>query len=183
MIEFQKFTVKDIIFLAITGAAFVVGGMLTIPFVMSLGLYGLPHMVTAPVFAFIAVIALLKVRKPGTLFIAATFNGLVLFMMSPMMLWMQMGASLAAELIALLLFRTYACERGVLTAAILFIPLAMPLGVVFNMLIRGGTLETILTGEWWAIGVVYAVTIVLSILGGLLGRKIGRELQKAGKLK
>ncbi len=183
MIALQKFTVRDIIFLAVVAAAFIVSGMLTIPFVITIGLYGLPHLVTAPVFAFVATIALLKVRKPGSLTIAATLNGLVLFMMSPVMLAMQMSASLAAELIALGLFKTYQDERAVWTAASLFIPLAMPAGVVFNMVIRGGTLATILTGEWWAIAVVFAATIALSVAGALVGRAIGHELQKAGKLK
>ncbi|HBT95739.1 MAG TPA: hypothetical protein DEB24_06515 [Coriobacteriia bacterium] len=178
----QKFTVKNFIFLALIAAAFTVSGMLTIPFIMSLGLYGLPHMVTAPFYAFFSTIALMKVRKPGSLFIAGTLNGLVLFMMSPMMLLMQMSGSLLSELIALLLFKGYEDKRAVFLASSLYIPLVLPLGVIFNMLIKGGTPAAILTGEWWAIALVYVVAITLSILGALLGKKIGTELQKAGKL-
>lgn len=183
MIELKKFTVRDIIFLAIIAAAFTVSGMLTIPFIISIGLYGLPHMVTAPFYAFFSTICLMKIKKPGSLFIAGTLNGLVLFMMSPMMLLMQMTGSFLSELIALLVFKTYEDKRCVFLASALYIPLVLPLGVLFNMLIRGGTLQSILMGEGWAIVVVYGAAMVLSSLGAALGRKIGSELQKAGKLK
>lgn len=183
MFKLQKFTVKDIVFLAIMAGALVLSGMLTIPLILSLDVYGLPHLVTAPFYAFFCAIALMKVRKPGSMAIMGTLNGLVLLMMSPLMLLMQAFGSVLAELIALSIYKGYDDKRCILLAASLYIPLVLPLGIVFHLLIKGGTIAELLAMPGWAFALVSAGSVALSVAGALIGRKAGEELQRAGKLK
>ncbi len=182
MFQFRSFTVKDLVFLAIMAGALVLSGMLTIPLILSLDVYGLPHLVTAPFYAFFCVIALMKVKKPGAMTIMGTLNGLVLLMMSPLMLLMQASGAALAELIALAVYKGYDNKKCVLLAAGLYIPLVLPLGIVFHLLIRGGTAAELLAMPGWAFALVAAGSVGLSAAGALLGRKAGRELQRAGKL-
>lgn len=181
--KFQKFAVRDIVFTAIIAAAFVLSGAISIPFVLSVDLYGLTYLVTALFFSFFIVILLLKVRKPGCVFLAGLINGLVLCMMSTVMLFMQVTGALLCEVITLLIFRSYEKKASVLTAAIIYMPLVFPMGVIGNMLIKGGSLATIFKGGMGPNLACYAGTVVLSVVGALIGWKLGSELKRAGKLK
>lgn len=181
MIQFQKFTLKDIVFLAIVAAVFTVVGMLTVPLVLSVHVFGIRSLVTAPFYALFSVIALLKVKKPGALLIAGTLNGLVLLMMSPVMFFMQVFGSALAELIALAIYKKYDGHRPAVLAASAYIPLTLPMSVAFGMLLGGTTVQELIDAPLMAV-LVSAGTIVLSVAGALIGSRVGRELQKAGKL-
>ncbi len=82
--RFEKFKVKDVAFLAIMAALLILCAGVSMP-VMSVPLFGLRNMVTAPFYGAFAAITLLKVRRPGALFILIFFNAVVLMMRSPMM--------------------------------------------------------------------------------------------------
>lgn len=181
--KFQKFTVRDVVFTAIIAAAFILSGMISIPFVLSSDLYGLTYLVTAPFYAFFIVILLLKVKKPGCVFLAGLINGLVLCMMSTVMLFMQVTGALLCEVVTLLIFRSYEKKSAVMTAAILYMPLVFPMGILGNVVIKGGNLVSILRGGMIANIACYVGTVILAAIGALIGWKLGSELKRAGKLK
>jgi len=182
MVKFDKYSVKDIIFLAIIAAVLVVIGMLTVPFVLSIQIFGIRSLVTAPFYALICTIAIMKVKKTGSLFIACTINGLVLLAMSPVMFFMQLIGSFLAELITLLIFRSYEKDAAAQLAATLFSPLTLPLSILFNVWLSGFTISDLIGAPGIAL-LVTAGTILLSIIGGCIGYKVGNDLKKAGKLK
>lgn len=181
--KLSKFTVRDIVFIAIIAAAFVLSGMISIPFVLSADLYGLTYLVTALFYAFFIVILLLKVKKPGCVFLAGLINGLVLCMMSTVMLFMQVTGALLCEVVTLLIFRSYEKKASVITAAVIYMPLVFPMGIIGNMVIKGGDLTSILRGGMGLNIACYAGTILLSAVGAWIGWKLGSELKHAGKLK
>lgn len=181
--KLQKFTVRDIVFTAIIAAAFILSGMITIPFVLSADLYGLTYLITSPLYAFFIVILLLKVKKPGCIFLAGFINGLVLCMMSTVMFFMQATGALLCEVITLLIFRSYEKKASVITAAVIYMPLVFPMGIVGNMLIKGGNPAELLRGGIGLNLVCYLGIILLGMLGAWIGWKLGSELKRAGKLK
>ena len=181
----EKYTIKDIIFIAIIAAGYLISGFVAIPLIIGTGIYGSPYVIMAIFYAFFTVILLLKVHKPGCILLAAVINGLVLAMMSVVMLFMIVGGALLTELITLLVFRSYEKKAAVITAGSLLMPLAFPVGVLTNMLLLGGSLDEIIGGGGGAVVnlLCWLGTIVLAVLGSFIGWKVGSELKKAGKLK
>ena len=178
----QRYTVKDVVFLAILAAALTIAGMLTMPLVMTVTLFGVRNAAAAIFYGIFGVIGLMKVRKPGALFMLGLFSGVVLLMMSPVMFFNNAVGSLLAEVIALLIFRNYDSDKSIILAAGLFVPMTLPLSILFGMLLNGqtfaGLVERPLVSALICLGAV-----ALSFAGTFVGRKIGKELQKAGKLK
>ena len=181
----EKYTVKDIIFIAIIAAGYLISGFVAIPLIIGTGIYGSPYVIMAIFYAFFTVILLLKVHKPGCILLAAIINGLVLAMMSVVMLFMIVGGAIFTELITLLIFRAYEKKGAVITAGSLLMPLAFPVGLFTNTVIFGGSLEEIIGGGGGtAVNILcYLGTIVLAVVGSFIGWKVGSELKKAGKLK
>jgi energy-coupling factor transport system substrate-specific component len=177
----QRFTVRDIVFLAVLAAALTIVGALTMPLAMTITLFGVRNAAAAAFYGMFCAIGLMKVRKPGALILVGIFNGAVLLMMSPVMFFNNVFASLLAEGIALLIFRSYQQDKAVITAAGLLIPLTLPLSLLFGMLLNGQTLAELVTDPYVSL-FICMLAVTLSLMGSFLGWKIGTELKKAGKL-
>lgn len=182
MIAFRKYTVRDILFLAVLAAVLLLVGMLTMPLVMAVDLFGLRNLASAPLYGFFCAIGLLRVPKPGALTLVALFLGTVLLMMSPLMTLNHIIGALLAEGITLLIFRGYRTKTSILTVCGLFIPLTLPLSLVFNLAINGKSFAEIITYPLYSV-LLSLGTVALSFLGAWLGLRLGRELEKAGVLK
>lgn len=178
----QRYTVKDVVFLAILAAVLTITGMLTMPLVMTATLFGARNAAAAIFYGIFGVIGLMKVRKPGALFMLGLFNGVVLLMMSPVMFFNNVVGSLLAEVIALLIFRSYDSDKSIILAAGLFIPMTLPLSIMFGMLLNGQTFVQLVERPLVS-ALICVGAVALSFAGAFIGRKIGKELQKAGKLK
>jgi energy-coupling factor transport system substrate-specific component len=177
----QKYTVKDVVFLAILAAALTITGMVTMPLVMAVALFGVRNAGAAIFYGLFGVIALMKVRKPGALFLVGVFNGAILLMMSPVMFANNIIGSLLAEAIALLVFRRYESDKSIVLAAGLFVPLTLPCSLVFGMVLNGKTFAEVVENPLASVFICVAA-VALSFAGAFIGLKIGRELRKAGKL-
>ncbi|MCD8150828.1 MAG: hypothetical protein LUE92_14970, partial [Clostridiales bacterium] len=169
-------------FLAVMAALLILCAAVSMP-VMTVPLFGLRNMVTAVFYGAFATIALLKVRKPGSLCIVIIFNAVVLLMMSPVMFLNNTVAAIVTELIVMLLFRSYQKDIAVVLSAGLVIPLTLPISILFYKYLYGKTMEEILSGQPVYVVLCCAGTVLLSFLGVAIGMKIGKELKKAGKLK
>jgi energy-coupling factor transport system substrate-specific component len=181
MKTFQKFTVKDIIFLAILSAALTIASGLTMPLVMTVTLFGVRNLVAAAIYGIFSIIALLKVRKPGALVIVGFFHGAVLLMMAPVMFFNMVIGAIMAELIVLLFFKNYDNDISIILIAGLYIPFTLPTTLIFTMVLNGQSFRQIV-GNPLLSGIVCVGTVVLSFVGVKIGLKIGKELQRAGKL-
>ncbi len=182
MIAFQKYTVRDILFLAVLAAVLLLVGMLTMPLVMAVDLFGLRNLVSAPLYGLFCAVGLLRVPKPGALTLIAIFLGAVLLMMSPMMTLNHIVGALLAEGITLLIFRSYQTKTSILIVCGLFIPLTLPLSLLFNLALNGKSFVEIITHPLYSV-LLSLGTVALSFLGAWLGLRLGRELEKAGVLK
>lgn len=179
--KLEKFTVKDIIFIAIMSAALVLAGSLTMPFVMNVELFGVRNLTSALMYSILTIIALMKVKKIGTLTLLGFFHGCVLLMMAPVMFFNMVVGSIGAELLTFLIFRNYNTEKAQVFATTMFIPFTIPTTLIFTMLLNGKTFEEVINKPVISLFLCIG-TVVLSYISTKLGQKIGKELQKAGKL-
>ena len=179
-IELKRFSVKDISFLAILAALLVLVSATTMP-LMTITLYGLRNMANALFYGVFGMIALMKIRKPGALTLLCLFSATILLLMSPVMFFNNVISAMIAETIALLAFRNYRNDKAMLISAGLMIPVTLPMTIVFGLLINQQRLSEIVDQSWLIMPIIIG-TFVLSFSGAFLGRKIGLELKKAGKL-
>ncbi|MGI5900265.1 MAG: MptD family putative ECF transporter S component [Christensenellales bacterium] len=178
--KLQRFKIKDIVFLAIMAALLFVCSAVALP-LMSISLFGLRNMATAPFYGVFVTLALMKVRKPGALTLLGFFNSIILLMMSPVMFVTNTVSALISELIALLIFKNYDSDKAVYTAAALMIPVTLPFTALFSVIMNGVSFAYVIGDSWFVI-LTCLGTVLLSILGTFIGSKIGKELRKAGKI-
>ena len=179
--KLEKFTIKDIIFIAIMAAALVLAGAVVMPLVMSTSLFGLRNMTSAILYSVLTVIALMKVQKIGTLTLLGIFHGFVLLMMAPVMFFNMVIGSFVSELFAWVIFKNYESDKAKVFATTIFIPMTLPVTFIFTMILHGQSMKEIIDRPWISI-VLCIATVILSYIGTKIGQKLGRELQKAGKI-
>jgi energy-coupling factor transport system substrate-specific component len=173
---------KDVIFLAIIAAAITLSGFLTVPIVVAVPLPGIRMVTPAFFYGIFITIGIMRVGKPGSIFIPMLLNGLVLLMMSPIMFANCLFSGALAEGLTLLFFRDFRRDRAVVFAGTILIPLWFPGDFFISILIGGENLEKYITQP--AIFLTFFIlSLLLSFGGSMAGLKIGRELKKAGVLK
>ena len=185
---FQKYKIKDIVFLAIITACTLVTGAI-MPLLVNVPLFGIIQLGLGIQFSLFPVIGMMKVRKPFALLLQSIFISIFLvFMFPPMVL--LIACALVAEALTLLIFRGYKSDWACVVAGTLYMPMTIPLLYMYynvfytvsgeekaavSMFIGGGNAGVI-------IGLTIAV-IAVCFVGSLIGMIIARELKKAGKLK
>lgn len=179
---FKKFQVKDFVFLAVLCAAMTLCGGITMPLVMHTTLFGLRNMVAAPIYSIFVAIGLMKVRKPGALTIIGLFSGAPLVFFSTVMFFNNFISAIVAELIMLLIFRGYEKKSAVFVTTGIYMPLSLPVSVLFSIWLNGQSYDQLIANPTVSIFTSLG-TIALSFVGSAIGMKIAKELQKAGKLK
>ncbi len=180
---FQKMTVKDMVFLAILSAvATCTAAVMAV--VSQIHIFGLAQLVTALQFSLFPAVALMKVRKVGSILFFAVFTGIVELFMAPVMFFSSLLTGLALEVLAVLIFKGYQSDKAVFFSAWLFIPLTLPFNYLYYVYFAGDMFQQFF-GQGLQIAAVACVlaAIAVSALGAFLGIKISRELQKAGVLK
>lgn len=179
---FKKFQVKDFVFLAVLSAAMTLCGGITMPLVMHTTVFGLRNMAAAPIYSIFVAIGLMKVRKPGALTIIGLFSGAPLIFFSTVMFFNNFVSAIIAELIMLLIFRSYQKKVSVFITTGIYMPLSLPISVLFSLWLNGQSYSQLTANP--KISVLTSIgTIILAFLGAAIGMKIAAELQKAGKLK
>ena len=179
---FQKFQVKDFVFLAVLSAAMTLCGGITMPLVMHTTLFGLRNMVAAPIYSIFVAIGLMKVRKPGALTVIGLFSGAPLVFFSTVMFFNNFISAIVAELLMLRIFRGYKKKSAVLVTTGIYMPLSLPVSVLFSIWLGGQSYSQLLANP--TVSVLTSIgTVALSFVGAAVGMKIAAELQKAGKLK
>ena len=166
---FQKFQIKDVVFLAIMSAvAQATCGVMQLVISLQPLLFGISELVTELQIGVFFAIGLYKVRKPGSLLIMALMMGLIQLMMSPPMFLSSVLNGILIELIVLL-----------------HTPLSLPFNYLYNRLVKGADSPLAAVADrapLATVGMTLAV-VAVSALGALIGIKIARELKKSGVLK
>ncbi|WP_456069063.1 hypothetical protein [Eubacterium sp.] len=179
---FKKFQVKDFVFLAVLSAAMTLCGGITMPLVMHTTVFGLRNMAAAPIYSIFVAIGLMKVRKPGALTIIGLFSGAPLVFFSTVMFFNNFISAIIAELVMLLIFRGYEKKSSVFVTTGIYMPLSLPISVLFSLWLNGQSYEQLKANPTVSILTSFG-TVALAFLGSAIGMKIANELQKAGKLK
>ena len=185
---FQKYMIKDIVFLAIITCCTLVTGAI-MPLLVNAPLFGIIQLGLGIQFSLFPVIGMMKVKKPFALLLQSMFISIFLvFMFPPMVL--LIACALVAELLTLLIFRGYKNDWACVFAGTLYMPLTLPLLYMYynvfytvsgeekaavSMFIGGGNVGL-------TVGISFAV-IAVCFVGSVIGMVIARELKKAGKLK
>lgn len=185
---FQKYMIKDIVFLAIITCCTLVTGAI-MPLLVNVPLFGIIQLGLGIQFSLFPVIGMMKVKKPFALLLQSMFISIFLvFMFPPMVL--LIACALVAELLTLLIFRGYKNDWACVFAGTLYMPLTLPLLYMYynvfytvsgeekaavSMFIGGGNVG-------FTVGISFAV-IAVCFFGSVIGMVIARELKKAGKLK
>lgn len=180
---FEKLTVKDVVFLAILSAvATCTAAVMAV--VSQIHIFGLAQLVTALQFSLFPAVALMKVRKVGSILFFAVFTGIVELFMAPVMFFSSVLSGLVLEVLATVIFKGYQSDKAVFFVAWLFIPLTLPLNLLYYICFAGDMFQQFFGAGLQAAAVVCVLAAVaVSALGAFLGIKISRELKKAGVLK
>ena len=162
---FSRFQVKDIVFLAIMSAIVLVTSAV-MPLVVPLQstIFGIAQLVTGLQLSVFPAIALMKVRKTGSMFFISVFTGIIQLLMSPAMFVNNIVIGLILELAVIVIFRGYKKTASVFFAVALYNPLSLPFNYVYNLIIGNEVLA-------------------VSVIGTLIGIRISKELEKAGVFK
>lgn len=185
---FKKYRIKDIVFLAIITACTLVTGAV-MPLLVNVPLFGIVQLGLGLQFSVFPVIGLMKVRKPGALFLQSVFISAFLIFMFPPMALLTVCA-LIAEGVAILPFRGYQNDWACVVAGTLYMPLTLPLMWLYyntfytvtgsekaaTSLFLGGANPVVAVG-------ISVAAVALSFVGSVVGMLIARELKKAGVLK
>lgn len=184
----RKYKIKDIVFLAIITACTLITGAV-MPLLANVPLFGIVQLGLGLQFSVFPVIGLMKVRKPGALFLQSVFISVFLIFMFPPMALLTVCA-LIAEGVALLPFRGYQNDWACVVAGTLYMPLTLPLMWLYyntfytvtgsekaaTSLFLGGANPVVAVG-------ISVAAVALSFVGSVVGMLIARELKKAGVLK
>ena len=179
--RFEKFTVRDIVFLAICAAA----GLLfsaVMPLVAHVPVYGLIQIVVSVQTSLFLSLGLYKVRKHGALVFMAICYAIIQLFMAPVMFFMSVIAAVIIEAVFLIFKEGFYNNILRYTATVLFIPIQMPFLWIYYCLINRELPESYVGNSAIFIILMIAAVIALNIVGTLLGNLIGRELKKAGVL-
>lgn len=185
---FQKYKIKDIVFLAIITACTLITGAI-MPLLVNVPLFGIVQLGLGLQFSIFPVIGMMKVRKPGTLFFQSVFISVFLiFMFPPMAMIVLCGV--IAEAVALLVFRNYERDWACVLAGTLYMPMTIPFLYLYYRAfytVTGSEKAAVSmflggTNPWVVVGISAAV-VVLCFVGSVVGMLISRELKKAGALK
>ena len=185
---FQKFKIKDIVFLAIISAIMLLTGAF-MPLVANIPLFGIIQICLGLQFSLFPAVGMMKVRKPGSLLFMSFFSGIVLIFMNTIMFFCLLLCALISEALTLLIFRGYKSDWASFFAATIYMPLTLPFLYIWYQFFytftgEEGQAVTAFIGSdvGTAIGMSVAV-IALCALGAFLGIIITRELKKAGVIK
>lgn len=181
---FCAFKIKDIVFLAVMSAiTLLTCAVMPLVIPLQASVFGIAQLVTGFQLSLFPAIALMKVRKVGSMFIVSVFTGIVQLMMSPAMFVNNIVVGLVLELLVVLLFGGYKKDRAVFFAVALYNPLSLPFNYVYNKIIGNEIMTAVAEkAPWLAVAMAAAVCAVAAI-GALVGIKIARELKKAGVIK
>lgn len=185
---FQKYKIKDIVFLAVITACTLITGAV-MPLLVNVPLFGIIQLGLGLQFSIFPVIGLMKVRKPGALLMQSVFISVFLIFMFPPMAFIIVCA-LISEALVLLIFHGYESDAACVLAGTLYLPLTLPLMYLYynafytvtgeekaaTSMFLGGTSPGVVIG-------ISVAVVALSFIGSVLGMLIARELKKAGVLK
>lgn len=181
---FERYTIRDIVFLAIMASITLITSLI-MPLVLSVPVFGIAHLVTGLQMALFPAIGLYKVRKIGAFVMMMIFVSLYQIAMNPILFVGNLLVAIFIELVIFAIFRGFKSTKAIFIATALYNPLTLPINFVFQnyILHDPGHWDQFIYGQEWVAWVVSFSVLAIGILGSFFGLLISKEMQKAGVFK
>ena len=176
----MKFTVKDIVFIALVSAAMLVVSFLTIPIVIAMPIPAITSMVFAPFAGLLMAIAMLKVRKIGTASLVSLLVGIILLFMSPVMFCFMVVGGIVTDAFAWAWKRGYTDSRMVIISCGFYTLALILFSVAFSFVFVTKMSLPSLLQQPLLLLLIAAICFALGAIGALIGSKVWLEFDKAG---
>lgn len=189
---FRRYRIKDIVFLAIMACCtLLTGGIM--PLLTNIPIFGIIQMCLGLQFSIFPAIALMKVRKVGSLTFLSLVVGLFLVFMFPPMFFIIVICAVVTELLVILIFRGYKKDVACWFAAAIFMPLTIPLywlyynTAIFSALVgeisEGTAIWAYANSDPLTICLITLAVVAICAAGSFIGWLISHELIKNGVMK
>lgn len=173
------FKTRDFVFAALIAAGMFVVSGITIPMTLHVPIPGLANVVFAPFCAFLLVLGLARLRKPGALFLIALINGLVSLPISPVIFSFVVAGGLFADGVSSLIFRGYRTRAAQITGAVLFQLGIFPAAKFFSHFYMPEKYQAIAAHIML---LAEGAILIVGLAGAWGGVKVVQELARAGKM-
>lgn len=172
-------TTREYVFAALTVVVLFVVSSIIIPFTLPLRIPGLANVVVALFSNCFIVIALLRLKRPGSLLLVKGIYASICLLISPVITGFVMSGAIVGEAVGSLVFKGYRKTVSAVVAAVIYQLIAFPAAMFISFKY---TPERYHTMVWWVWIVAEASILVASLVSALVGVRIARELARAGKL-
>jgi energy-coupling factor transport system substrate-specific component len=176
----ERMNLNDIVFLAIMSALITLVNMITVPIVVAVPLVGVRQLVSAFPHGLLFCIGALKVRKKGAIFIMGFLTGIVLLPIGWIIFAFNVFGATVAEVISLVLFRSYEKDRAVVLGSSLYNPLTMIGSFIFLSWAAEPIAQYVANPALTVF--MFLLCFLVSLGGSLVGLRMGESLKKAGKI-
>ncbi|MCI5136740.1 MAG: hypothetical protein D3920_17120 [Candidatus Electrothrix sp. AW2] len=170
---------REYVFAAMTAAALLAVASIVIPLTLPLRIPGLTNSINGLFGSFFVTIALIRLRRPGSLLLITGIYSLICLAVSPLVFGFVLFGGLFGEAVCFLVFRGYPGKLAPVCGAVFYemamFPAAMTLSFFFFP-------ERYHHVAFWIILIAELVICTTSTLGAVLGLKVAQELSRAGKL-
>lgn len=185
---FDKFKIKDIVFLAIVSAIMLLSGAF-MPLVSNIPVFGIIELCLGLQFSVFVSIGLMKVRKPGSLIFMSFFSGIVLIFMNTIMFFCLLLCAVICEGLSILIFKGYKKDLSIFISSTLYMPLTLPFLYIWYKFFytftgkEGSAVSAFIGSDIYTVIGMSLVVIALCSIGSFIGIVVARELKKAGIIK
>lgn len=180
---FQKFTTKEIVFLAILSAILILTCSVMAIFAEATKvIFAVGQASTALQLSLFLTIGLMRVRKTFTTSFIMAFMGVVMFMMSPVMGVSNIFVMVCVEILILVIFGGYEKDKACMFGGFIAPILSIVVPAIYNCILVPEVFAVTVSNPLVVAGML-ALVVALSFIGSLVGLKIGKELQKSGIMK
>ncbi len=177
---FQKFAIKEVVFLAILSASLLVTcGVMPLVLPVIDVLFGIAQLVTGLQMSLFITLGLIKVRKPFTLSLILLFMSILMIFMAVQTFYGNLLTMILVETLILVIFRGYKKDIACFVAGAIVPPVGLIVPTIWNAVVAPDVFAALMSNTWIVIGMILAVTAV-GLIGAFLGLKIGKEMTKAG---
>ena len=174
---FSKFTVKELVLIALIVVTIFLLGYILIPLMSMVPLPAYKALIVGPIYGIGITVLINKVNRFGVITLTGALLGLILSVFTPLMLMIPVISGLFTELICYLIFRNYKTIMSQAVAGGLFPALHVPVTMILMGFIIGGAyLEAIKNPLFIIIPTVltYGIAFFVSYYGCkiLINRKL-----------
>ncbi len=179
----KKFTIKEIVFLAILSAVLILTcSVMAIVAEATKVVWAVGQASTAIQLSLFITLGLMRVRKPFTATFILIFMGIIMVMMSPVMALSNLFVLICIEISIPMIFKGYENDRACMFGGFIAPILSIVTPAIYNSILVPEVFQATVSNPIMIIGMTLLV-IILSFIGSTIGMKIGQELQKSGVMK